>query len=319
MAVVVALWLASVITAAGVRAGAVDGIDVPALASRIAAAVATWLAATVLVRRCGGRYVLAGLFAAGVLAVAVAVPERWALAGAAVAAAVVHGLLGMVLTRPAAGLRALREVLVSAVVGAGGALAVIGYDVDLRPYRFRILVLAIVLAGGFALAWRLGHGVRSIGRRGVVVIAGGAALLVLSVAYTQAIRAWASPEVKAGVDEAQRWMLQRLGAVPRPIEALVGFPALMWGVAIRNRRRQGWWMCAFGGLGASGIATSLVFRSVPLAESVLASGYDVALGAVLGLVVIALDRLLTGPRGRRAHSAAGELERPEPRRFAPLL
>ena len=307
------------VVAGGVLARPYDAVEVPALASRAAAAVATWLAVTVLVRRCGGRYLLVSLFAAVVLGVAVAVPERWSLAGAAAAAAVVHGLLGMVITRPAAGLRAVRELLISAAVGVGGALAVTGFDVDLRPLRFRILVLTVALAGGFALAWRLAHGVRSISRRGIVVIAGGAALLMLSVAYTQAIRTWGSPELKAGLDEAQLWMVTRLGAVPRPIEALVGFPALVWGVAIRNRRRQGWWMCAFGTLGAAGVATSLIYSATPVAQSAIATGYDVAVGAVLGLVVVAVDRVVTGPGGRRAHSAAGELERPEPPRFAPLL
>ena len=313
-------WLAAVVVAGGVLARPYDvAVDVPVLASRVAAAVATWLAVTVLVRRCGGRYLLVALFAAIVLSVVVAVPERWSLAGVAVAAAVVHGLLGMVITRPAAGLRTVKELLVSAVVGVGGAMAVTGFDVDLRPFRFRLMVLTLVLVGGFALAWRLGHGVRSIGRRGVVVIAVGTALLILSVAYTQAIRTWGSAEVKASLEEAQRWLVQRAGAVPRPIEAVVGFPALVWGVAIRNRRRQGWWMCAFGGLGAAGVATSLVQSAVPLKQSAIATGYDVALGAVLGLVVVAIDRLLTGPGGRRVHSAAGDLERPEPPRFAPLL
>jgi hypothetical protein len=109
-----------------------------------------------------------------------------------------------------------------------------------------------------------------------------------------------------------------LGAVPRPIEALVGFPALVWGVAIRSRRRQGWWMCAFGSLGAAGVATSLIQPDTPLADSIAATGYDVLIGGVLGLVLVLLDRLLTGG-GRRAAAAKEATERPEPARLAPLL
>ena len=129
---------------------------------------------------------------------------------------------------------------------------VTGFDVVLRPFRFRVMVLTLVLLGGFALAWRLGHGARSLGRRGLVLIGGGVLLLALSIAYTQAIRAWGSPGVVASVTDVKDSVNARLGAVPRPLEAFVGFPALVWGVAIRSRRRQGWWMCAFGGLGAAG-------------------------------------------------------------------
>ena len=121
----------------------------------------------------------------------------------------------------------------------------------LRPFRFRIMVLTLVLLAGFALAWRLGQGVGSLGRRGLVLIGGGVLVLAISIAYSQAIRAWGSPGVVSSVSDLVDTLEARLGAVPRPIEALVGFPALVWGVATRTRRRQGWWMCAFGALGAA--------------------------------------------------------------------
>jgi hypothetical protein len=277
------------------------------------------MAIVVLARRCGGRYILIGLFAGVVLGLVAAYPEDWALAGAGVTAAAVHGVLGMTLTRPAKGLRTLRELLISALIGAAGAVVVTGYDVMLRPFRFRIMVLTLVLVAGFALALRLGQGAGSLGRRGLVLIAGGVLVLVASIAYTQAIRAWGSPGVVASVKDLVDTMETKLGAVPRPIEALVGFPALVWGVAIRTRRRQGWWMCAFGSLGAAGVATSLIQPSVAFVDSVLATGYDLVIGGFLGLVLVALDRLATGG-GRRASAMSDDsLERPEPPRFAPLL
>ena len=79
---------------------------------------ATWFAIVMLARRCGGRYILIGLFSGVVLGLVAAYPENWALAGASVTSATVYGVLGMTLTRPATGLRTLRELLISALIGA---------------------------------------------------------------------------------------------------------------------------------------------------------------------------------------------------------
>jgi len=287
------IWLAAIAVSAGHFATDYGWWQQPEVVSRAGAAAATWLV--------------------------MAYPEEWALAGAAVTAACVYGVLGMLLTRPAGWLRALLELVVCAALGIAGGVVVAAYDVGLRPFRFRMLVLALVLVAAFVLAWRLGHGVGSLGRRGLVLIIGGGLLVVASVAYTQAIREWGSPELVQGLVDAKAWVSTNLGAVPRPIEALVAFPALVWGVAVRSRRRQGWWMCALGSLGAAGVATSLVQPRIGLGEGLTATGYDAVVGAVLGLLVVALDRLLTGAGGRRAQTIPAALARPEPARFAPLL
>ena len=172
----------------------------------------------------------------------------------------------MVLTRPQRGLRTLGELVLSAFIGMVGAVVVSGYDVVLRPYRFRILVLGLVLVAALALAWRLGRGRRSIGRRGAIVIVFGVLALAASVAYAQAIRSWGSPGVLESHQRLRRWLSDTFGASPRPVEALVGFPLLVWGVAFRRRNRQGWWMCAFGALGAAGITSSLI-QTTTLSES----------------------------------------------------
>jgi hypothetical protein len=313
-------WLVAVIVSAGQLAEAHDLWSQPEIVTRSGAVAATWVAVVVLAHRCGGRVLIIGAFVAGILGLVTAYPENWALAGAGVIAAGVHGVLGMTLTRPATGLRTLRELLVSALVGVGGAVVVTGYDVMLRPLRFRVMVLSLVLLAGLALAWRLGHGARSLGRRGAVLIAGCVVVLVVAVAYTRAIREWGSPDVLAFLTDLRVWCDHHLGAVPRPIEALVGFPALVWGVAVRSRRRQGWWMCAFGALGAAGVATSLLQPSVPLVDSVSATAYGLVIGGVLGLGLAGLDRLLAGSGGRRARGNLVDTdERPEPARFAPLL
>ena len=315
----VLIWLAAVVVSAGHFATDYGWWQQPEVVSRAGATAATWLGVVVLARRAGGRFVVIGLFAAVVLALVLAYPEEWALAGAAVTAACVYGVLGMLLTRPAGGLRALLELVVCVAVGVAGALVVSAYDVGLRPFRFRVLVLALVLVAAFVLAWRLGHDVGSLGRRGLVLVIGGGLLVVGSVAYTQAIQEWGSPELVQGLVDAEAWVSTNLGAVPRPVEALLAFPALVWGVAVRSRCRQGWWMCALGSLGAAGIATSLVQPRTGLGEGLTATGYDAVAGAVLGLLVVASDRLLTGAGGRRVQTSPAALARPEPARFAPLL
>lgn len=313
-------WLSAVSIAAGSVVGEGDWWSPPVIVSRTAAAVATWVVVVLLASRCGGRTMLIATFTALVLALVTVFPESWALAGAAVTAASAHAVLAVLITRPAGVLRSLAELVLSATVGVGGAFVVASYDVTLRPFRFRIVVVMLVLAITLAVARRLGHGVGSLGRRGIVLVLGGAVLLVVSVAYAQAIRQWGSPELVAAVVDGKAWVESRLGAAPRPIEAVVGFPALVWGVVIRTRRRQGWWMCAFGALGAAGISMSLVQPRIQVAAALLASGYDIAVGAALGLLIVAADRVIAGSSGRRIQSQghAGE-PRTEPARFDPLL
>ena len=78
-------------------------------------------------------------------------------------------------------------------------------------------------------------------------------------------------------------------------------------------------MSAFGSLAAAGIATSLVQPSVGLAEAAGATAYNLVIGSALGLVLISIDRLLTGT-GRRLRLPGGvDLERPEPGRLDPLI
>ena len=48
---------------------------------------------------------------------------------------------------------------------------------------------------------------------------------------------------------------------------MLGVPALAWGVHMRARRRQGWWVCAFGVAATVPVANSLVNPAITLTES----------------------------------------------------
>ena len=287
--------------------------------SRIGAAVATWVAILLLVRRCGGRVVVVGAFTGVLIGLAVGFPEPWSLSAAAVLAGATFGGLGMLLTRPARVLASLGELLLSAFIGLIGAVVVTGYAADLRPLRFRMVLLGIVFVGALAIAWQLGRGWHSLGRRGAALVVVGIVVLVGSVVYIQAIKSYGSRDVVQGLTDAKDWVSRMLGATPRPVEAVVGFPAIVWGVTTRRRRRQGWWMCAFGALGAAGVATSLIQPDTSLEEAMQATGYDVLIGGAIGLILVGLDALLTGG-GRRAQTPDQvDVVRPEPPRFAPLI
>jgi hypothetical protein len=181
-----------------------------------------------------------------------------------------------------------------------------------------MLVLALTLLAALALARRLALGFHSLGRRGLVLIVAAVVVLVMAVAYAQAVRHWGSTGVVGSITDVHGRIRDWLGASPRTIEAVVGFPATIWGVAVRNRRRQGWWMSAFGSLAAAGIATSLVDPSTSLGEAAGATGYDLAIGSMLGLLLISVDRLLTGT-GHRTRVFGLDLDRPEAGRLGRLL
>ena len=115
---------------------------------------------------------------------------------------------------------------------------------------------------------------------------------------------------------AEGWTRDHLGGVPHPVEVLVGIPALAWGVSLRSRRRQGWWVCAFGVAATAASASRLVDDGLAERATALAAVYSVVLGLLLGLVVIRLERLLTGRGGR--HARGEQLTRHEPGRLQPL-
>ncbi|MGN6251455.1 MAG: hypothetical protein ACTHNS_06540 [Marmoricola sp.] len=291
-----------------------------------AAAAALGLVLVVgLVIRTGGRPAVPVLLGTAYAVVAVATARPVLLGGAAVGVGMAAAVLSVMGTVPAVTFRrAIGEVVGSCLLATFGGLAVaslarpVGLDVD----RFGYLVLALSLLGCLALVYRLGAGFHGLGRRGYVVAAGATVLLAVALAYSEALGRWGSPALISGIDDLRMLLRDHAGAVPHPIETLLGVPALCWGSFMRARRRQGWWVCAFGAAVTAPATTRFLMVDGPrlgVHTVVLGAAYSLVLGLVIGFVLVRADQLLTGSRGRRARrDEEAAAHRPEPGRFRPL-
>lgn len=261
--------------------------------------------------------------AAGVTAlyggIGVALQNQLMLRGAALITAAVVAVFAVLITAPASRFRrAVVEVAISGVVAVLGAFAAVAYHVDVNGSVFRYTVLGLALLGAFAAVYRPGAGLHGLGRRGYALIGGLAVLLAFGVAYSLALTHWGSHYVSDTVDGLRTWTHDTLGASPHLLEVIVGVPSLCWGVFTRARRRQGWWMCAFGVAFTGPAATSLVDGSLTRV-ALLGCLYSMVLGVLVGFVVVRVEQTFTGSRGRRARrSEEAAAHRPEPLRWAPL-
>lgn len=285
-----------------------------------AVAVTTLYAFAIGVRT-GGRPLLTAVLALLLSAGAAVSGIPVLLAGVTVVTAAMGAVLGVIITVPSARFAGVvRECVVATFVAGVAAFAANAYDAKVSVDRAEYLALALGLLGALTLVYRLGAGFQGLGTRGAVVVVGGLGLLALSLAYTEALTRWGSPEMIRSIEQTYRDARHTLGAVPRPLEALLGYPALAWGVSTRARRRQGWWPCAFGAAGLAGIAASLIDHRMTLMEAGITVGYGAVIGLVLGYLVVRVDAFLSGTRGARARRAEeATAHRPEPRRTAALL
>jgi hypothetical protein len=88
---------------------------------------------------------------------------------------------------------------------------------------------------------------------------------------------------------------------------------------MRARRRQGWWVSAFGVAATLTVTCALIDPTVSDRRALLGEGYSLVLGLVVGYLVIRLDLFFTGPRGRRARQdEEAAAHRPEPARTRAL-
>lgn len=314
------VWAAVTLAGIAMLCLAVAEVGPPAL-SGIGAVVVAASYTSALSLRSGGRPVVYGLLAVAMGSAVLWLDQDFLRNGAAVLTAIVSGVFAVTVTMPAVRyVQAVREVLLAVLIAAGGALAVVGLEPEVALVRFEYTTLAGGLVVALLIVYRLGAGLHGLGRRGLAIVAVGGLVLAGTLAYAEALRRYGSPGLVHGIDSAVAWTRTHLGAVPRPLQALLGIPALAWGCHMRARRRQGWWVCAFGVAATTSVAAGLMRPRASLAESVLAVVYSVALGLLIGYVVIRGDLVLTAPRGARGRRAEEATAlRPEPGRTSPLL
>jgi hypothetical protein len=274
-----------------------------------------------LAARTGGRPLVFAPLALACGLVAVGTDNELLLTGAAVGTSAVAAVLGVMITVPAAGIAtAARECVVGLLVAGIGAMAAVGFEPAIQKERFEYVGLGLAFVGAIVLVHRLGAGFHGLGRRGLIIVAIGAIVLAATLLYAELLRRYGSTGLVDQLLDWVAWSRDTLGAFPRPIASVLGVPALAYGCHMRARRRQGWWVCAFGVAATSSTATALANPAVSVQEATLSVVYGLVVGLVLGWLLIRLDLALTGNRGRRSRSAEqAAAVRPEPGRFAPLL
>jgi hypothetical protein len=197
-------------------------------------------------------------------------------------------------------------------------MATLGWSPEVDLHRFQYTVLGLSLVASFVTVYRLGAGLHGLGGRGMVVVVAGSLLLAVTVGYAELLQRYGTHDLVQSLDDAVRWSHHHLGAFPRPIIALLGVPALTWGTHMRSRRRQGWWVCAFGIALSAPVAYALVDPGRSVQEAALAIGYGTLIGLAIGFVLIRLDLRLTAPGGARGRRKApvedAVVVRPEPGR-----
>ena len=138
---------------------------------------------------------------------------------------------------------------------------------------------------------------------------------MLILVYSSYVRSNGSQSLVRAITDAVIWTRQHINGVPRPVEVFVGFPALIVGVSLRSKRREGWWIQVFAVIGTGVLATSLVTPGAFPTYIGLSALYSAILGLVVGLVV---RHYVMKERSARAARAIEEVVRVEPPRFAPL-
>ncbi len=289
----------------------------PVAGSVVVASTYSWA----LAARTGGRPVVFGTLALVMGVVTVVLDDDRLRTGAAVMTCVVAAVLAVMATVPAVRfVHAVRECVLAILIASVGALATVGFEPTLTVVRFEYATFGLALVGALGVVYRLGAGFHGLGRRGLAIVLVGMVVLAVTLLYAELLRRYGTAGLVESLLDVVRWSRAHLGAFPRPIETVLGIPALAWGCHMRARRRQGWWVCAFGVAATSAVANSLANPSIALRESALSVVYGLVVGLLIALVVIRIDLALSGSRGgrsRRAEEAAAV--RPEPARTSALL
>jgi hypothetical protein len=306
------LWFVGVV-AAGTS---VVAVGAPSWVQRPAAALLMVVFAVGLTHRGGGHMRLWVPITAALAIAALVLETNVLLASAGAVSAVLAAVWAVLVTRPADSLvGSLREFVLSLAVALSGTLSVAAWNAPVNYQRFNLIVVAIALGLAIALVWNLGAGLHGLGRQGFAILAGVAVILLLLLAYSSFVRTHGSRTIVDGLSDTVIWMRQNFRGVPRPVEVFIGFPALIVGVSMRSRRREGWWVLVFAVIGTAVLSTSLVTPGALPTYIALSTLYSAVLGLAVGLVA---RHYAMRQRSARAARAIEEIVRVEPPRFAPL-
>ena len=213
------LWLVLTLAGAAAVVAPWTPSDAPGWLTPAGAVTVTTTYAFALAVRTGGRSEIVGALTLALAVAAVVTSAPVLLAAAAISTATIGAVLGVMVTKPAARVPAVaRECLAALLVAAVAAFAVDAYEPAVSVERAGYLVLGLSLLGALTLAYRLAAGLHGLGRRGLVMLVSGLGLLAVSLAYTEALARWGSPEVVDTFEQATRDLRDRVGAVPRPTD-----------------------------------------------------------------------------------------------------
>lgn len=314
--VVVALTFLTWVAAALAAGTSVVAVGAPSWIERPAAAVLMIIFALGLTHRGGGRMRI-WLPMVTVLAVAALVFQTNVLiAAAAAVTAVLAAVLAVMNTRPASNVPgAIGEYVMALVSALVGTVGVAAWNAPVNYQRFNLVVIAAAMALAIVMMWNLGAGLHGLGSQGLLVPVGGALLLLVVLTYSSFVRTHGSQPVIDAFGQVVVFLRTNFGGVPRPVEVFIGFPALILGVSIRAKHREGWWVLVFAVIGSAVLTTSLVTPGALPSYIALSTLYSSILGLVVGLVA---RHFVVRERSSRASRAVEEVARVEPPRIAPL-
>jgi len=312
MAGVGAVWLLGVVLAGS----SVVAYDLPEHAGTAGAVLLFVVFAVALTHRVGGHMRIWGPMAAVLGLVAAFTGNPVLVAAAAGSAGVTAAVWAVVFTRPAMTvLQAIGEYLIAITIALSGTLCVAAWNASVNYARFNVVVIAAALGVSIILVWNLGAGLHGLGKEHLIILSAIAALVVVVLAYASFVRSHGSEMITDTIASMIIWMRTNIAGVPRPVEVFLGFPALVIGVSMRARSREGWWIMVFGVISTSVLTTSLVSPLAFPAYVGLSTLYSAVLGLAIGLVI---RRFVVPDNSRRATRVVEPERRIEPSRLAAL-
>lgn len=312
------LWLVAWLVGTLLSATALVDLGWSASWARLGAAMLCVVFVVALTHRCGGHLRIWGVMALALSVAALVVERQLLVTAALILTAVAGSVLAVLITRPATrALSALGEVGIAVGVAANTMIAVAAWNATVHADQLRLVVVMMSVTLIMGVIWNLGANLHGLERKGVWILIGVAAGIVVLISYATAVRLYGSEMLVTTIEDVRNWFYLRIGGAPRPTIFAVGVPALIVGVSMRSQRREGWWVTAFGVIGTVAIATVIVNPDALPVSMMRSVAYSVVLGLGVGLV---LRRLLVGGPGGGSRSARAfeTRDRQEPARTRPL-